>query len=248
MSCCTACKTRSPSASPCSPSPPARPARNVFPAHVWQFIAARANASTRAALARAMPGVVSRQRYPVLNRSRKMSYKVPKGGLYKLTALDKKNPAAYKDRTWRYYIPQYGRDYYFFNTLNGPAFTISRKTGLRRPAPVFPNEPKKPRQANHTWNSYLKRVKAGINYAKGEPVRNAKITAIENKVNRYLGGNEAALTNLSIPDLMFWVTGANWMRANSSYRYRGGQWYTSSGNRLTKASILRNIKNSAPYR
>lgn len=260
MSCCSACQKRSPSTSPCkkkSPSP-VRSARNVFPAHMWQFIASRANASTRAALARAIPGVVTRQRPPVLNRSRKMSYAVPKAGYSKLNWLNKVAPAAYRNRAWRYYIPYDAHHAYFFNNQNGPAFTFHKKTGDRRPAPTGPRgRPMaeiidqlglKPRRNVHTWNAYIRRVKAAHSYARGAPVRQAKVATIGNKVNRYLRGNQAAVANVSIPDLMFWARSANWMNADEQYRYRGGQWYFSSGAPLTKANILRNIKNANTYR
>ena len=246
MSCRSKNKPRLP-----APPPPVRSARNVLPGNVWRLIASKTNTPTRAAVARALYGIVPRNRPPVLDRSTKMRYTMKKGGHYKMTWLNKMNPAAYKNREWTYYIPHSKNDIYFFNTHNGPAFTINKNTGRRHPTNVnTANMIKKiPRRLPaNTWNGYLRRFKAGLSYAKGAPVREAKNAAIGNKVNRYLAGNENALTNVSIPDLMFWAKGSNWMRANSSYTYRGGQWYTTAGNRLTKAFILRNIKNSSMYR
>lgn len=193
--------------------------------------------------------VISRVHH-VINRSRATakSVKVPRGGLSKLTSLNKINPIAYKNTNWRYYIPYSLHHAYFSNSANGPLFMINTKSGARKNVParlaIPANTERKIRKATNTWNSYLKRAEAGRRYAAGESKRTNKYFNISGKVNKYLGGNGSALKNVSIPDLMYWAQQSTMMSANGKpYIKRGGLWYAYGGGiPVTKKNILQDIR------
>lgn len=275
MSCCTACRRgtasacSSPSPSPKRKSPSPQAARNVLPKEVWQAIAQTLNARSRASLARAIPGVVTRNRR-VLVRSLATAkpLKVPivlQNVPKKQTLLNIINPVAYKNTQWRYYKPytyQYGHypayRAFFYNTANGEPFMINNKTGRRKPVParvvVEGNLPMnqiargrrnlRPRKTIHTWNAYMKRAGAAQRYAAGESKRNQKFNTIHSNVTRYLRGNRTALNRYPLSDLMYWAKEINWSTPNSSIRFpyfrKRGMWFRG-GNRVTKESFMNQL-------
>jgi len=275
MSCCTACHhgtasaCSSPSPSPKRKSPSPQAARNVLPKEVWQAIAQTLNARSRASLARAIPGVVTRNRR-VLVRSLATAkpLKVPvvlRTVPKKQALLNIINPVAYKNTQWRYYKPytyQYGHypayRAFFYNTANGEPFIINNKTGRRKPVParvvVEGNLPMneiargrrnlRPRKTIHTWNAYMKRAGAAQRYVAGESKRNQKFNTIHRNVTRYLRGNRTALNRYPLSDLMYWAKEINWSTPNSSLRFpylrKRGMWFRG-GNRVTKESFMNQL-------
>ncbi len=85
------------------------------------------------------PLIIPPIRPPPINRSRAVAK--PVSGVNKqLSGINLAVPRAYKNTTWRYSVPITSKDFLFFNTFTGPAFTFNPKTGARIPA-----------KANHTY-------------------------------------------------------------------------------------------------
>lgn len=268
MSCCTSCRRGNvnacPSPSPNRKSPSPQPARNVIPKEVWQAIAQTLNAKSRASLARALPGVVPKNRR-VLVRSRATAkpLKIQATGSTKLIRLNTVNPVAYKNTQWRYYIPYTKYHTFFYNTTNGEPFMINRKSGQRKPVParsgVQGNLPMNEiargrlgllkvvaRNSTNTWNAYMKRAGAAQRYAAGESKRANKFLNINTKVNRYTHGNKTALNNISLSDLIYWANQVNWMTPGGEpYVKIGGVWRHYAGGPVTKNQVLNNINRRA---
>jgi hypothetical protein len=233
---------------------------NSLPRNIWRKIGNSSSPKERATLARVFglpkqnlpilrrSPVVSRN-HRVVNRSRATAkpIKVAKEGLSKLTNLNRINPAAYKNSTWRYYIPLTRHHAYFSNSANGPLFMINTKTGARKNVPArlaIPiNTPRKTRKASNTWNEYLKRAEAGRRYAAGETKRLNKRANIGIKVNRYLNGNRGALNNVTLSDLVYWTKYSNLMAGNGNrYIKHGGRWHAYGGGPITKNTVISDIK------
>ena len=115
----------------------------------------------------------------VVNRSRSVAKASPLR--FSRDVIDRTNPAAYKNNTWRFYFP-WSRDYILFtNTRNGQPFIIDKKTGARKPVPARLGVVNGPLQflqnrkpGFHTWSEYVKRSMKNRRLVAGTSVRNAR--------------------------------------------------------------------------
>jgi len=185
----------------------------------------------------------------VINRSRA----VAKASPLRLSgdSIDRINPAAYKNNTWRFYRVWNRNHILFTNTRNGNPFILDKRTGARKPVPArlgIANGPLQRLTARkngfHTWTAYIKRAMRNRRLIAGKGVRNAKYTRINTNVQRLLDGNNRALNRYSVPNLVFWANPTQWMQMNGTpyVKYRG-QWARHGSNSvLTKNDIIENIR------
>jgi hypothetical protein len=159
----------------------ARSAFNVLPANLWRRVATVGKVTPELARFFSLPKqrtlpllkltpAVQRNR-KLVNRSKIMSYfSAPS----KFGVLDVHNPAAYKNKEWKYYFRPSQSTFVFFNTKNGPPVLINKKTGERLPNskqkyihlmnrlgldPDFRFNLKPRHPKHHTWNAYLRRLR-----------------------------------------------------------------------------------------
>lgn len=243
-----------------TPAPVAKP---NLPANMLRAIAQQASPNTRRAMVRAttiprrqMPiglavtkvglPVIAKNRPPVINRSRATA-KTP-ALRYSSDAIDRANPAAYKNNAWKYYVYLTKDHIAFANTRNGPRFLIDKKTGERKPFPArlnrfdgFPMQARKP--GFHTWNVYQKRAMRNVKLRSGESGRNVAYLDVNRKVRSFLNGNRSALNNVPYSRLIWWAQSKNWMNANGRpYVKHGGKWYRYGGAEVTKKNVINDIK------
>ena len=184
----------------------------------------------------------------VVNRSRSVAKASPLK--FSRDVIDRTNPAAYKNNTWRFYFP-WSRDYILFtNTLNGQPFIIDKKTGERKPVPARLGVVNGPLQflqnrkpGFHTWSEYVKRSMKNRRLVAGTSVRNAKYAQINANVQRLVGGDQRALNRYSLSNLVWWANPTKWMQMNGiPYVKYKGQWTRCCSNgTLTKNNIIDNI-------
>ena len=264
MSCCTACRRgtasacSSPSPSPKRKSPSPQAARNVLPKEMWQAIAQTLNASSRASLARALPGIVPKNRR-VVNRSRAVSA-TPKISTSR-DYIDRFAPQAYKNNNWRYYFGwPILKLVVFLNTPKGEPF-IFNKEGKRvnlqqkhftTPGGGIPanwRQKLKLRRKNfHKWEEYQKRITASRRFRRRTNINfNRVYVDIGNKVARYARGDRHALDGVTFAQLVIWANAYNSpMAANGSPYVQNRAtrlWRRVSQNvPLTRSNILNNIR------
>ena len=251
-----------------TPTPtPAPVAKPNLPANMLRAIAQQASPSTRRAMMRAtttiprrqMPiglavtkvglPVIPKNRPPVVNRSRATA-KTP-ALKYSSDAIDRINPVAYKNNTWKYYVYLTKYHIAFANTRNGQPFEINKKTGARKPIPARlgfvqgPLQGMKPRKPGfHTWNAYQKRAMRNTKLRSGKAGHNDAYLDVNRKVRTFLNGNQSALNNVPYSRLIWWAQSKNWMSANGRpYVKRGGKWYRYGGGHVvSKNNVINDIE------
>jgi len=193
--------------------------------------------------------VISREHH-ILNRSTIARYSLPESGRYLL--LDRLNPVAYKNKTWKYYFRPTKETVVFFNSKNGPPFFINKKTGTRITNKYnqfmqragldanFRYSLKTRNPSTHTWDAYLRRIREAPR-PNTRGAKNAKYNAIHEKVKKLVNGNRSSLNNVSLSNIMFWLKKTNWMNPRD-YHIKSGKVYSWNGKLLTKSNIIRNIE------
>jgi hypothetical protein len=192
---------------------------------------------------------IEKNRPPAINRSRATA-KTPTLK-YSLDEIDRVNPAAYKNNTWKYYLYLTKHHIVFANTKNGQPYEIHKKTGTRIPFPAArlgyipgPLQGMKPRKPNfHTWNAYQKRAMRDVKLRSGEAGHQAAYNAVSRKVNAFVNGNNRALNTVPLSTLVWWSQKANRMTANGQpYVKINGKWHRYGGNVVTRNNVLNNIR------
>ena len=96
----------------------------------------------------------------------------------------------------------------------------------------------------HTWDAYLRRIRETPR-PNTRGAKNAKYNAIHEKVKKLVNGNNSALNNVSLPNLMFWLKKTNWMNPRN-YLIKSGKVYFWNGQLFNKNNIITRIKYSYP--
>jgi hypothetical protein len=180
-----------------------------------------------------------------LNPTNQKSKKIIKAT--KIEEINYRNPIAYKNKNWKYYFSTYfvnvadpnkgGQVIVFMNSPKGAPFLI-KKSGERKyltgeqvsgttRMKLQGNTLLRARKKIHTWQNYLKRVEAYKRYTGGSAQRTTKVRNINQKVNQYFQGNNHALNNFSLSNLIWWARRRNWMTPEAFVR-RNGKWVFSS--------------------
>lgn len=156
--------------------------------------------------------------------------------------IDQLIPIAYRNKTWRYYLPKPGSGLVIFtNTRNGPQFVFNN-TGKRINRPIAEDfhKFKTRKEYFHTWNAYMKRAVRDERIKAGAGARNAKYASIDERVRRMFRG-ENSLSNLPLSSLIWWAGRSN--RMGRPYKKQGGKWMRINSNKVvTKNNVIQNIR------
>lgn len=170
--------------------------------------------------------------------------------LQKPRRLNTVNPTAYRNTQWKYYIPVLKNQPVFSNTSQGPYFKINPRTGARKPVNIermarFVGMSTKnfrhytfQRGKKNTEAEYKKRVSLAL---KKEPRINIskqqrRAREIYRDIQAYAGGNNRALNNRSLQNIMFSLKSNMYVKNGKVWRrYKGGP-------PLTKNNVLENIR------
>lgn len=249
-------------------------------------IASHASPNTRRAMARAtaiprrqtpiglavtkvgLP-VIPKNRPSPVNRSRAVA-KTPIVR-YSSDPIDRTNPAAYKNNTWKYYLYLTKHHIAFANAVQVPGrggrlrtrpgqpYLINERTGAHKPIPArlqnrfdsWLGKMNVRRPTYHTWNAYQKRLMRDSKLQAGQPGYHTMIMNVNRKVENFVNGKQNALNDVPFTRLLLWSQTKNWMNANGRpyVREKNGKWYPYGSNvPLTKNRLMNNIKILHSYR
>lgn len=240
---------------PKTPTPP-RPTPNL-PRNMLLEIAKNTNARTKRIMSRVMSGYtrktipvglsvtkVGRSMVPrnqfMVNRSRATA----KAHVLKSSTnlVDRVNPSAYKNDSWKFYSLVGRHSMYFKNTPNGRPFFITN-SGARKNAQAvdFPIQYQPRKFPFHTWTEYTKRAMRDQRIKGGQSVRNTKRTHLNINAKKFVNGNNRALNKYTIPELIYWAN-PKYASNGPPYVKRGGKWERYGGLPVNKQNILNNIR------